>query len=82
VVVGVPHEKFMGERIKAFVVLKDGMSATAEEIIEYCRQELSKFKVPGEVEFRRQLPKTPIGKMLRRVLRDEERNRLGIEEKI
>ncbi len=72
VVIGLPHEEFMGEKIKAYIVLKDGQTATAEEIIEYCRQELSKFKVPKEVEFRSELPKTLVGKVLRRVLRDEE----------
>jgi len=76
VVVGLPHEEFMGEKIKAYVVLKDGQTATAEEIIDYCRQELSKFKVPKEVEFRSQLPKTLVGKVLRRVLRDEEMKKL------
>jgi len=82
VVVGVPHEAYMGEKIKAYVVLKDGMTATAEELIEYCKVELSKFKVPKEIEFRDQLPKTLVGKVLRRVLRDEERTKLGIREKI
>ncbi len=71
VVVGIPQE-FMGEEIKAYVVLKDGLTATIEEIIEYCRDQLSKFKVPKEVEFRTELPKTLVGKVLRRVLRDEE----------
>ncbi len=71
VVVGVPQE-FLGEEIKAFIVLKDGVSATPEEIIEYCSDQLSKFKVPKEVEFRKELPKTLVGKVLRRVLRDEE----------
>ncbi|MDH4161136.1 MAG: long-chain fatty acid--CoA ligase [Nitrospirota bacterium] len=82
VVVGVPHEEFLGEKIKAYIVLKEGVTATPDEIIEYCRQELSKFKVPKEVEFRDQLPKTLVGKVLRRVLRDEERAKLGIREKI
>ncbi len=72
VVVGVPHEEFLGEKIKAFVVLKEGESATPEEIIAFCREQLSKFKVPQELEFRSQLPKTLVGKVLRRVLRDEE----------
>ncbi len=72
VVVGLPHEEFLGEKIKAYVVLKEGQSATAEELIQYCREQLSKFKVPKEIEFRDQLPKTLVGKMLRRVLRDEE----------
>ena len=82
VVVGVPHEEFLGERIKAYIVPKDGMDATPEEIMDYCRAELSKFKCPKEVEFRDQLPKTLVGKVLRRVLRDEERTKLGIKEKI
>jgi len=76
VVVGLPHEEFMGEKIKAYVVLKDGETATPEEIVDYCRQELSKFKVPKEVEFRSQLPKTLVGKVLRRVLRDEEMKKI------
>jgi len=71
VVVGLPQE-FLGEKIKAYVVLKEGMTATAEEIIGFCKEQLSKFKVPKEVEFRDQLPKTLVGKVLRRVLRDEE----------
>jgi long-chain acyl-CoA synthetase len=72
VVVGLPHEEFLGEKIKAYIVLKDGETATAEEIIQFCREQLSKFKVPKEVEFRSQLPKTLVGKVLRRILRDEE----------
>jgi long-chain acyl-CoA synthetase len=71
VVIGLPQE-FMGEEIKAYVVLKEGETATAEEIIQFCREQLSKFKVPKEVEFRKELPKTLVGKVLRRVLRDEE----------
>lgn len=71
VVVGLPQE-FMGEIIKAYVVLKDGETATAEEIIDFCKKQLSKFKVPKELEFREQLPKTLVGKVLRRVLQDEE----------
>ncbi|HLE40195.1 MAG TPA: long-chain fatty acid--CoA ligase [Nitrospirota bacterium] len=72
VVVGLPHEEFLGEKIKAYIVLKEGETATPEEIIQFCREQLSKFKVPREVEFRSQLPKTLVGKVLRRVLRDEE----------
>jgi len=82
VVVGLPHEEYMGEKIKAFVVLKEGQTATAEEIIAFCKEELSKFKVPKEIEFRGELPKTLVGKVLRRVLRDEERTKRGIKEKI
>jgi long-chain acyl-CoA synthetase len=82
VVVGLPHEEYLGERIKAYIVLKEGVTATADEIIEFCKAELSKFKVPKEIEFRDQLPKTLVGKVLRRVLRDEERAKFGIKEKI
>jgi long-chain acyl-CoA synthetase len=74
VVVGIPQE-FMGEEIKAYIVLKEGVTATAEEIIQFCREQLSKFKVPKEVEFRKELPKTLVGKVLRRVLRDEEQRK-------
>lgn len=71
VVVGIPQE-FLGEEVKAYIVLKEGETATAAEIIRFCREQLSKFKVPKEVEFRKELPKTLVGKVLRRVLRDEE----------
>ncbi len=71
VVVGIPQE-FLGEEIKAYIVLKDGEAATPGEIMQYCREQLSKFKVPKEIEFRKELPKTLVGKVLRRVLRDEE----------
>jgi long-chain acyl-CoA synthetase len=72
VVVGLPHEEYLGEKIKAYIVLREGQTATKEELIAYCREQLSKFKVPKEIEFRTQLPKTLVGKVLRRVLRDEE----------
>lgn len=69
-VIGIPY-RHAGEIIKAFVVLKDGESATEEELITFCEKELAKFKVPRKVEFRQELPKTLIGKVLRRVLREE-----------
>jgi long-chain acyl-CoA synthetase len=78
VVVGIPHEEFLGEKIKAYIVLKEGETATAEEIIQFCSDQLSKFKVPKEVEFRGQLPKTLVGKVLRRILRDEEMKKLKV----
>ena len=71
VVVGIPEE-FMGEMIKAYVVLKDGEVASENEIIEHCGRELARFKVPKVVEFRRELPRTMVGKVLRRVLLEEE----------
>lgn len=72
--VGIPDIR-RGDNIKAFVVLKPGQSATAEEIIAYCRMNLTPYKVPREVEFRDSLPKTLVGKILRRILRDEELER-------
>ncbi|MFZ5863086.1 MAG: long-chain-fatty-acid--CoA ligase [Nitrospirota bacterium] len=74
VVVGVPEE-FMGEMIKAYVVLREGETATEEELVAYCGRELAKFKVPKAVEFRSELPRTIVGKVLRRVLLDEERKK-------
>jgi long-chain acyl-CoA synthetase len=71
-VIGIP-DAYRGEAVKGFVVLKPGAQATAEEIIEYCRANLARFKVPQAVEFRDQLPKSMIGKILRRVLSEEDR---------
>lgn len=71
VVVGIPDE-FLGELIKAYIVLKDGETASKEEIIKFCRKEMARFKVPREFEFRGELPKTLVGKVLRRVLLEEE----------
>ncbi len=73
---GVPAGKDKGERVKAYVVLKPGMTATEEEIIEFCRQNLAPYKVPKFVEFRKELPKSTVGKVLRRVLIEEEMKRL------
>ncbi len=70
-VVGIPDVK-RGENIKAFVVLKSGEAATEEEIITFCREQLTRYKVPRQVVFRDSLPKTMVGKILRRALRDEE----------
>jgi long-chain acyl-CoA synthetase len=68
---GVPDE-YRGETVKAFVVLAPGQAATEEEIIDFCREKLAAYKVPKRVEFRDELPKSAVGKILRRVLRDEE----------
>jgi long-chain acyl-CoA synthetase len=75
-VAGVPVGTERGERVKAYVVLKAGETATEEEIIDYCRENLAYYKVPKFVEFRDELPKTMVGKMLRRVLVEEELKRL------
>ena len=65
-------DKYRGETVKAYIVLKPGETATAEEIIAFCREKLAAYKVPKFVEFRASLPKSVIGKVLRKVLRDEE----------
>jgi long-chain acyl-CoA synthetase len=67
--IGVPDEK-SGEAVKLYVVTRD-KSITEETIIEHCRKNLTGYKVPREVEFRDELPKTNVGKVLRRALRDE-----------
>lgn len=72
--IGVPADD-KGERVKVFVVLKEGQRATEEEIIAFCRQNLAAYKVPKSVEFRDALPKTNVGKILRRVLVAEEKAR-------
>lgn len=74
VVVGVPDD-YRGETIKAFIVPKPGESVTAEEIETFCRQHMAAFKVPRLVEFRESLPKTAVGKILRRVLAQEAKQR-------
>ncbi len=68
--IGVPHEK-SGETVKAFVVKKD-KSLTEQEVIDHCKKNLTGYKVPKHVEFRKDLPKSNVGKILRRLLREEE----------
>ncbi len=69
--IGIPHPH-RGEAIKVFVVLKAGEAATQEELIAYCEGKLAKYKLPTEIEFRDELPKTNVGKILRKDLRAEE----------
>jgi long-chain acyl-CoA synthetase len=73
-VIGVPSLK-SGEIVKAFIQLKPGETATEEEIIAFCQDRMAPYKRPHLVEFREALPMTPVGKILRRVLRDEERDK-------
>jgi long-chain acyl-CoA synthetase len=72
---GIPVGREKGERVKVYVVLKPGETATEQEIIEYCRENLAPYKVPKYVEFRSDLPKTMVGKILRRVLVEEDLKR-------
>ena len=73
--VGVP-DKNVGERIKAYVVLREDIKGlTGYDLIAWCRERLAAYKVPGYIEFRDMLPKSKVGKLLRREIRDEERRR-------
>ena len=69
-VVGVP-DMIAGEVVKAYVVSNDP-NLTADRIVSHCRQSLTNYKVPKQIEFRSELPKTPVGKILRRELRSAE----------
>lgn len=74
-VIGVPDEK-VGERIKAYVVLKEDIKGiTGYELIKWCRKTLVSYKIPQYIEFRDMLPKSKVGKLLRREIRDEEARR-------
>jgi long-chain acyl-CoA synthetase len=75
-VAGVP-DPYRGETVKAYIVPKPGAHLTEEEIIAHCRASLAPYKVPKLIEFRNELPKTAIGKVLRRMLIAEERQKLS-----
>ncbi len=73
-VAGVP-EPYRGETVKAYVVIRPGGNLTADELIGYCRQHLAAYKVPRLLEFRAELPKSAVGKVLRRELVAQEPRR-------
>ena len=78
-VVGVP-DKSVGERVKAIVVLKeDARGVGGADLIRWCSDHLASYKVPSYIEFRDMLPKSKVGKLLRREVRDEERRRQAKE---
>lgn len=79
VVAGIP-DPYRGETVKAYIVLKEGYSVTEEQLNEFCRKSLASFKVPRHYEFRTELPKTAVGKILRRSLIDEEKQKLAAKE--
>ncbi|WP_308216565.1 AMP-binding protein [Pseudalkalibacillus decolorationis] len=78
-VIGVP-DPYRGETVKAFIVLKDGVTCSEEELNVHCRKHLASFKAPRLYEFREELPKTMVGKVLRRVLVEEEKRKLKEQE--
>ena len=80
-VVGVPDPK-VGERIKAMVVLKeDARGVDSSDVLKWCRERLAPYKIPQYIEFRDMLPKSKVGKLLRREIRDEERRKITKEKK-
>lgn len=70
-VIGIPDD-YSGERVKAFVVFKEGKKASEEELIDHCYQHLTRYKVPKEIEIRDALPRNTVGKLLKRILVEEE----------
>jgi long-chain acyl-CoA synthetase len=72
VAIGIPEE-YRGETVKAFVVQRPGAQTSEEEVLAFCKERLAAYKAPKAVEFREELPKSTVGKLLRRVLADEER---------
>ena len=80
VAVGVP-DRYRGEIVKAFVVRKPGSAVTEDELVSYCKENLAPYKVPRQVEFRDELPKSAVGKLLRRVLAEDERAKAGMPHK-
>jgi long-chain acyl-CoA synthetase len=80
-VVGIPDPK-VGERIKAMVVLKeDARGVDSSELLKWCRDRLAPYKIPQYIEFRDMLPKSKVGKLLRREIREEERRRISKEKR-
>jgi long-chain acyl-CoA synthetase len=77
VVAGIPHPVRGDDTVKAFIVPKPDTNPTVEEIREFCKLHLAPFKVPREIEFRSELPKTLVGKVLRRVLVEEEKQKMA-----
>src|SRR5699024_738840 len=74
IVAGIP-DQYRGETVKAYIVVKKGLKVTKKELDDFCREHLAAFKVPRFYEFKDELPKTAVGKILRRQLVDEEKNK-------
>lgn len=80
VVAGIP-DPYRGETVKAYIVLRKGASISTEEMDQFARKHLAAYKVPRAYEFRDELPKTAVGKILRRALVDEEKKKMEENEK-
>lgn len=76
VAIGIPHA-YRGETVKVFIVEKEGYTIEENEIIDFCKGKIAKYKLPTEVEIRAELPKTAVGKILRRKLVEEELKKVG-----
>jgi long-chain acyl-CoA synthetase len=79
-VAGIPDE-YRGETVKAYIVLKEGHNVTEDELNEFARKHLAAYKVPRYYEFRKELPKTAVGKVLRRTLVEEEKAKQNMDDK-
>jgi len=75
--VGIPHPT-RGEAVKVYVVLKEGQEATEQEMLEFCKERLAKYKWPAKIEFLPELPKSNVGKVLRKELRAGDQSRFGV----
>jgi long-chain acyl-CoA synthetase len=73
-VAGIP-DQYQGESVKAWVVLNPGMTCSVEELKDHCRTKLAAYKIPKQIEIRGDLPKSQVGKILRRVLLEEEKSK-------
>ena len=80
VAIGIPDE-YRGESVKAFVVRREDATVTMEELLAFCRERLAPYKTPKSLEFRDELPKSAVGKLLRRVLAEDERAKAGMPPK-
>ena len=80
-VIGIPH-KFKGETVKAFIVLRDKETSSEEEIIDFCKGRMARYKVPTAVEFIDELPRSAVGKILHRELRGSEWKKAGKKKNI
>jgi len=69
-VIGIP-DATRGQQVKAFIVQRPGATLCEEDVLTFCRENLAKYKIPAAVEIRSQLPRSAVGKPLRRLLRDE-----------